>query len=198
MAVPVISIVIGTFGDPSWERIADRAAASAEAQTVQAEVIRSRGDSLHEARNAGAAKASGEYLIFLDADDELDSRYVEAMAAAIDASPGSLYQPATLGVVSGVEDPEPVLIPSRPLSTGNFMVIGTAVSRDLFHRVGGFLDWPIYEDWCLWIRCYLAGARPVKVPDAIYRVHVSPTSRNNQPANVQAHYFNEIRKRYYR
>ena len=135
-----ISVVIGTYGDHKWRKIAERAEASAHAQTVPpVDVISSHHDTLHEARNVGAERATGEFLVFLDADDELDVRYIEAMSSAISLMSHSrfLYQPATLGIVNGKEDPEPVLIPERPLNTGNFMVIGTAVSRDLFMDVGG-------------------------------------------------------------
>lgn len=195
----MISVVIGTFGDPEWKRLAERAAASVEKQTVPAKIILSHADTLHEARNYGAMEADSKYLVFLDADDELDPYYIEAMTEAIAQRQHSryLYQPSTLGVVNGKEDPEPVLIPERPLDTGNYMVIGTAVSRHLFYEVGGFKDWPIYEDWCLWIRCWRAGARSVQVPDAIYRVHVNPASRNQQDRKTQVRYFNEIKDTYF-
>ena len=61
------------------------------------------------------------------------------------------------------------------------MVIGTMISRAMFNEVGGFKDWPIYEDWCLWQRAVLAGAVPVKVPDAVYVAHVTADSRNRSP-----------------
>lgn len=193
-----ISVIIGTYGDPKWQVLArERAARSVRAQTLSPEIILSHQDTLHEARNAGAEKASGDHLIFLDADDELDRGYIEAMSRATRFS-WSLYQPSTLGIVDGIEDPQPVLIPRRPLHTGNFMVIGTMVPKDLFFEVGGFLDWPIYEDWCLWIRCHQAGASFVAVPEAIYRIHVTQKSRNQQSPEIQARYFKTIRGAYYR
>ena len=204
MEPPMISVVIGTFGSSYWKVLAGRARDSVEAQTVEAELISVHGRSLHEARNEGAKRAEGDYLVFLDADDQLDPGYIAAMSASIERNMlrsdcrTFLHQPATLGVVNGREDPEPTLIPQRSLDTGNFMVIGTAVERDLFHKVGGFLDWPIYEDWCLWIRCHQAGAGFVQVPEAIYRVTVNPDSRNKQDRKTQVKYFNEIRNRHYR
>lgn len=200
-----ISVVIGSYGDEKWRHLAERAYESVKAQTVPpVSVHLSHADTLHEARNFGASHAAGDHLVFLDADDELDSRYIEAMIESIEGSKGRsdyrtfLHQPATLGIVNGDPDLQAVLIPERPLDTGNFMVIGTAVSRDLFHQVGGFWDWPMYEDWCLWIRCHKAGAGFAQVPDAIYRVHVNQHSRNQQARNQQVRYFNEIRNRHYR
>lgn len=199
------SVVIGTYGDlDHWSPLAARAHLSAEAQTVEpVDIIWEHADTLHEARNVGAVKARGQFLVFLDADDELDVNYLAAMQEAVSASmfrsdrKTFLYQPATLGIVDGREDPEPVMIPERALDTGNFMVIGTAVEKELFYQVGGFYDWPIYEDWCLWIRCHQAGAGFVKVPDAIYRVNVNLASRNNADRTTQVKYFNLIRGKYY-
>lgn len=200
--VNTISVIVATYGDPNWETIAQRALASVHAQTVAPlETFHIHGDTLATARNRGAELANGDWLLFLDADDELDHSYIEAMTAAAEqhatATPGPvLLQPATLCVVDGREDPYPAVIPERPLSQGNYMVIGTLVDRELFHSVGGFLEWELYEDWCLWIRCWQNGARSVPVPEAIYRAHVSPGSRNMPDRNTQVRVYNQIRKKH--
>lgn len=191
-----ISIVIGVFGDDvkairHWIDIAQRAVRSVRNQTVSPCGFQiAPGKTLHEARNRGAEEATGRWLLFLDADDELDPGYIEAMQAAIDQATANnpdgtfLFGPATLGIrPDGVEDAEPILIPERPLTQGNYLVIGTVVERSHFLEVGGFQDWPAWEDWALWLRCVGAGAQVIRVPDAIYRVHVSPNSRNESAAN---------------
>lgn len=58
------------------------------------------------ARNLGAAAARGEILFFLDADVALDAGSVAAAVDALRADP-------TVGAVSGVLDPEPLLATSR-------------------------------------------------------------------------------------
>lgn len=194
----MISVVVGTFGDITrWGPLADRALASLAVQTVEPRDIQH----IHErtlagARNRGALSAKGEWLCFLDADDELDSHYIEAMqAVAATATGPALLQPATLGVVNGVEDSEPVIIPERPLREANYMVIGTLVRRDQFLRVNGFRELPVAEDWDLWCRCRIDGAPTIPVPDAVYRVHVNTESRNTMSATYIATY-NDIRRQY--
>lgn len=193
-----IAVVIATFGDLAvWGPRADRAAASVDAQTAPPiDVGRVHGHALHETRNWGARSCRGEWLVFLDADDQLDPHYVEAMAAA--AEPGALLQPRTLGVYpDGSTDRDAVFIDAAPtILERNHLVVGTAVERDLFFAVGGFLDWPALEDWCLWIRCLQAGATVKQVPDAVYRVGVGTESRNHLPRREMGDTVRRIRAKY--
>lgn len=179
-------MVVGIFGDKEvWVPRSQRALDSVLGQTAEPATIHLvYADTLAKARNQGAEEATGSHVVFLDADDELDDGYIEAMQASLDKhGPGHLHQPATLGISpAGKEDAKSVMIPSRDLSTGNYLVIGTMVERKLFLDVGGFPEFPAWEDFALWLRCVASGARVVKVPDAVYRVHVSPNGRNAQVA----------------
>lgn len=189
-----VTIIIPTFGDHDrWLPLARRAAASAIAQTVPpARVIVSMTETLAMARNGPAEWARSEWLCFLDADDELDVRYVEAMLAG----DGDVRQPATLGIsAQGVQDAAPMVIPSKPFMYGNYIVIGAFVRTELFFDVGGFRELPAYEDWDLWIRCWLAGAQFGVVPDAIYRVHAS-TGRNTLSRSDAVSAFRLVHDRY--
>jgi glycosyltransferase involved in cell wall biosynthesis len=189
-----VTVVIATFGDIAvWQKRAQRAVDSVLKQSVQpVELVIKHGVSLADARNHGAQAARSEYLIFLDADDELDGRYIEFMLQG----EGDIRQPSTLGIVDGRLDPFPVLIPKKDLLQGNYVVIGAMIRREDFISVGGFHDYPIYEDWDLWLRMTRGlGSVIVPVPDAIYRIHVSEKSRNNQERDMQVKYYNEIRRK---
>lgn len=195
-----VSVVIGTYGDDIWKDRADEAMKSVLAQTVTVhDAIAIHGPTLAQARNMGAERVSGDWLVFLDADDALDPKYVEAMKVTMAQQTGpALLQPSTIGVYpDGREDDKAVLIPQRSLDTGNFMVIGTAIRRDQFQRLGGFKEWPMYEDWCLWIRAWQDGAALVPCADAIYRVTVNEGSRNKATRKEQIRTFNLIRSEYF-
>jgi glycosyltransferase involved in cell wall biosynthesis len=188
-----VSIVVGTYGDAEyWNTLADRAIDSAKNQTVAAEVVRSHGRNLMEARNFGAEEATGEWLIFLDADDSLDFGYVEAMLAGS----GDIRQPSTLGIVDGVPEAAPVLIAQRPLLQSNYLIIGSMVRRSMFLDNGGFEDYPILEDWALWLKLWVNGAEIGACPDAIYKVNVNPNGRNNHDPETHGHFYALIRQRF--
>lgn len=194
----MIGVVIATYGDRAeWAPAVRRAAESVDRQDAgTVGRIWYHGDSdLSSARNAGAealitteADDPVDWLIFLDADDELDDGYVNAMRAAVDQD-RAIYRPNTIGVYEdGRTDPEPRMIPRSDMKRRNCAVIGTMVPVALFQEVGGFPSFPQLEDWALWRLMLAAGAELVDVPDAIYRVHVRDGSRNAPSDEMNATY----------
>lgn len=158
-----------------------------------------RADTVAQARNLLAAAATTEWICFLDADDELDAGYIGAMQAAILRRPEvDLFVPMVQYQTPGRDPIGPLrdLDDGRTLINGNFMVIGTVLRRDLFRDLGGFREWPMYEDWCLWLRAVIRGSTWVKVRDATYRATAWPESRNNRPAEEQQEWFTAIREEY--
>lgn len=177
-----VSILISTYGEPSWEALArSRALPSAvREEPHEVLVLHEPEATIAEVRNANAAQASGDWLCFLDADDELGAGYLRAMQRAYEQRRGDdgtppLLQPAVSYVAKGR--------PQRPrflqgnLRKDNYLVVGTLVQRDLFMQVGGFSDYSHgFEDWSLWSKCWRIGAQVIQVRDAIYYAHVNPKS----------------------
>lgn len=184
---------VATYGDQKWADLAaERAVPSAARLGVP--VISVHGESLMEARNEALRITSATYICFLDADDELEDGYFEAIAR----SDADLRVPAVRymrnGRDTGARIPRVVNhdhdCTSECLAYGNWMVIGTVAPVALLRKLGGFRDFPWSEDWDLWVRCWKAGATIETVPDAVYRAHVRRTSRNRIPsaaARVRAH-----------
>lgn len=185
-----VSVVIPcTTPDEHWFDLIDRAKQSIEGAD---EIIVSTADNLAECRNYGARISKMSHLVFLDADDELGPGYIKAMKAATEG----IRRPSTLGVYEdGTEDDEPVMIPRRKISESNYIVIGAMVEREQFLRVGGFRDLPILEDWDLWLRMIRDGAQVVDVPEACYKVHIRPNSRNASE-HLHGQIYSEIRRTY--
>ena len=176
-----VAIIVPCYGDWGvFDSRTLRAIKSAEQQSVGVREIGAyHRDTLAAARNDGANDTDAEWLIFLDADDELDPHYVEEMMKGT----AQLRQPATLGVYDdGREDPFSVNIPPRvSIRQANWFVIGTMIHHDLFNETGGFWDEPAWEDWSLMLRCFALGATWEPMKDAVYKVHVHPakSGRNN-------------------
>lgn len=173
-----VTVLVATFGADHWRTTAERAIASAE---PQATTIHVHGDTLHQARNEAAVMARTEWLCFLDGDDELEPGYFDAMATGT----ADLRGPSVRYVHQGRRTSPVKVWPEQDLRDGNHLVIGTLVRRDLFIEVGGFYDWPMYEDWCLWQRCHRDGATVETIPAAVYRAHVRNRSRNRAPGRAE-------------
>lgn len=197
-----VGVIVATFGDKElWRPLAMRALRSVHRQTYSVFSRWEYGETLSSARNAGANYpffANREWFIFLDADDELDSKYVEEMMKTADETGCDLVWPATIGVYEdGSEDEIPDPHPPSPNSLlyTNNMAIGTMIRASLFHEVGGFRELDALEDWDLWVRCWFAGATMIGCPTAIYKVHVRENSRN---ASNGAHHrvYQQLRAEY--
>lgn len=178
-----VTICISTFGGDEWKELAQKRALPSAA-AFACPVVLAHADTLHEARNNALAQVATEWVVFLDADDQLDSGYLEALNAAS----ADLRAPAVRYVRPNGLSLRPAAVPrvhghdheceAGCLVYGNWMVIGTAAPAALLREVGGFRDWPAYEDWDLWARCWQAGASCQPVPDAVYIAHVRRDSRN--------------------
>ena len=197
-----ISVIVATYGASEWEVMAEERALASLGnlypdQTIQIhETNGTRATSL----NHGAAEADGDWLLFLDADDELAPGYVGAMRRALerhgdDGTRNVLFTPAVQTIRKGKPGPPDFfsLRPGNTLRDDNYLVIGTMIHRDLFNEVGGFPEYPHgFEDFALWSKCYRIGAEIVKVPEAVYRYFWNPQSEHkrmwrNRRLQVETH-----------
>ena len=182
-----IDVIIATYGCESWKEKALIAQKSVLQQTSPASLIHLiHGDTLAQARNAGAHQSTADWLLFLDADDALDSNFLRAMREMIDQTTYSspLLYPSVLTIENGVKPLSAKTSTQHPILEGNFMVIGTLVKRADFLRAGGFRELPMYEDWDLWIRRIANGSTPHSVSSAVYHVIVNKSSRNHQSKRI--------------
>lgn len=192
------TVVIGTYGEDHWIEQAQRAAASVPDGVP---TIHFHSDTLHDARNAGLSAVETEFVIHLDADDELEEGYVDAMAAATGdmrvpvvryvAAHGRLYRPRRVAVAGHQEltdaNGDWHQCTGECLRAGNWMVIGTAVRAQTLRDVGGWRDFPWSEDWDAWIRVWQTGATIELVDNAVYRAHMRDDSRNRAASNKLKH-----------
>jgi len=190
-----ISLLISSFGDSRFEMLGqNRALRSVIDQGFHEVLILHEPEmTLAEVRNSNAARATGDYLCNLDADDQLAPGFADAMQASLALLPADSDHLLTPAIRYGADRQfsTPRFWPEVDITTGNWMVVGTLVSRRMFESVGGWDEYGIYEDWALWAKCMKAGAVAVMVPDAHYMVHVSANSRNRGNSQRKFRYWRQ-------
>lgn len=162
----MISIIIATHGNfKKWDKLAQRAIKSAI--TESDDVIRIHGETLASSRNEGAAKAKHDRIMFLDADDELVDGFSSLVTEKED-----VLQPRTIYISpDGETGPVHWIEPRESLLDGNHIIVGAPVMREAFMDCGGFDEYPIFEDWALWLKMKKAGATFGRTK-ATYKIHV--------------------------
>jgi glycosyltransferase involved in cell wall biosynthesis len=185
-----VTVCVGTYGDPLWSELAGQAIRSAEAEGVP--VVHCDGIDLADARNGALVSVRTEWVCFLDADDELEPGYLDAMSAG-----SADIRVPRVRYVTPKRTPKPISprvaghqhhdCSPDCLAFGNYIVIGAWAPTRLLRDVGGFRDFEWSEDWDLWVRCWQAGATIETIPDAVYRAHVRRDSRNRAPERAVKH-----------
>jgi glycosyltransferase involved in cell wall biosynthesis len=167
---PAVEVIVVDDGssDDSLDLI--RATPGFLAGRVQ--VVAQANGGVARARNAGAALARGQFLVFLDADDLLDPAYVERCLTALLAAPPSVAyaysQMRYFGATEGLYRSK--AFGRWKLIRGNFVNASALVRREAFEAVGGFDPGLTgHEDHALWVALLERGWGGVFVPEPLLR-----------------------------
>jgi peptidoglycan/xylan/chitin deacetylase (PgdA/CDA1 family)/GT2 family glycosyltransferase len=171
--------------DATWEIAARYAARDARIR-----VLRQSHSGVSAARNAGVQAAHTDWLLFLDADDWILPAHLQRMSdmlatdPTLDAVHCGWARVASDGAVFDAqfcphaEDLFPLFVRRCP-----FAIHACVVRRALVEAVGGFdPSLRIGEDWDLWRRLALAGARFGTVREVLahYRMRPGSASHNSE------------------
>jgi hypothetical protein len=125
-------------------------------------------------RNNGIARARGEYILTLDADDVIEPDFVERLASTLDGDESvsiaygdqqNFGEDATFHVHAEYDFAQ--------LAHCNFIGIASLYRREAWENVGGYAtNVRGYEDWDFWIGCGEQGHVGRRVPGAVFRYRV--------------------------
>ncbi|MEY2567265.1 MAG: hypothetical protein QOE35_1794 [Actinomycetota bacterium] len=157
---------------------------------------------INAARNAGARRAAGRFLLFCDADDEADPGWLAAMADAARtcSAVGGTLEKQTLNDPTVVEWRPPLVMTELPVMAGFLprpVGANCGVRAELWRQLGGFNEEYTVgatETEFFW-RLQLAGHDVCFVPDAVMHYRFRP----GLPAHARQFFrFGVARARLYR
>ena len=134
------------------------------------QVIRQENKGAAGARNTGIKAAQGDYVVCLDADDLIDTRYLELASRVLDSDPSiglvtSWF--ACFGLLRYVEKPLPYNL--YLLSNSNQLHCASMFRKTAWHQVGGYDEnMTGYEDWELWIKIGEAEWGVAQIPEVLF------------------------------
>ena len=152
-----------------------------------------------DARMTGAKVATGEYLLFVDADDKLPETYIHELRKKIKKGTEIVYPDCVLWSSwgnSGMKNryqQTPNRLTWKMLVQQNWVLVASLIPRDLFMRLGGFHAYPIFEDWEFFQRAFLRKTPFVKA-DIWLSYRQRTASRNRQSDEFKAQIANKIKE----
>ena len=142
-------------------------------------VVQAGGPGASAARNCGAQLTSSEYLVWLDADDVLETGYFDAAGTRLDAEPDLDFVSCALrafGAASYVWSPSPPTFVAA-VSTGGVPHASTMVRRRLWEKTGGFDESLLtFELFDFWTTAIEHGFRGVVLDQPLLNYRVRPGS----------------------
>lgn len=109
-------------------------------------------------RNLGVAQAQGEWLLFLDDDDQFCDGYLDSMVALLEEYPEvQAWIPNVQGSKSRMRSPVPMSHAQTHNRVGGCS--GFLIKKALFEEVNGFdPNFDAMQDWDFWLRLITMGA----------------------------------------
>jgi glycosyltransferase involved in cell wall biosynthesis len=154
------------------------------------------------ARNNAIARASGEFVAFLDADDRWTPEKLERVAALISSDPQAdlIYHDAMVITPSGrswkeVSGPPPADPYRHLLLENNFLATTSVTVRRSCLKTGGFdcnPNFEICEDYELWVRLARSGAKFAYLPEVLAEI---VRAEGSLSSNIVRHMTNRLNVR---
>lgn len=186
---PPLEVIV--VDDGSRQPVEPEVKRLAEASGVNVRVIRVANRGLPSARNVGLMNAHGHAFLPLDADDWIESTYIEKTLPLLERADVVCVGLQEHGERKGTYLPGCELGISRLTlnaeRTSNRLFYCSLYRTELLRQCGGYNGRMIngYEDWDLWIDLMQRGARLVAVEETLFHYR---TRRDSMLAQTEAHW----------
>lgn len=155
-------------------------------------VVRTENRGVSAARNLGVALARGEYVCCLDCDDEIAERFVEKLAAALDAAPTAAVAYSDMWVFEDGKENEGAVVRAgdwglERLKRGNVLPCCNLFRKKAWQWAGGYKELhPSWEDYDLWLTMAERGWDGVHVAEPLFRYRVKRGEGRNYESQPYA------------
>lgn len=158
------------------------------ARKYPVKVISQVNKGLSSARNTGIMNATGEYILFLDADDILLNTCVARIQETINTTHAEVISPSFK--TFGTSNEAVILMPEPKIEdfkVANRVAYCSAIKRDVLLAVGGYSPRMVhgYEDYHLWFNLLKRGKRIVTIPEVLWLYR---TKEHSMIHDAQAHH----------
>jgi len=147
-----------------------------------------RNQGLAAARNGAIALAGSEYVMVLDADNQLYPRCVERLLQSLDGSGFGFAYP----IIEQFEERVGLMGCAswslELLKRDNYVDAMALIRRSLWQRAGGYSKMKVggWEDYDFWCKCVEAGAEGLFVPEILARYRMHARSMLRTETDVEA------------
>lgn len=158
------------------------------------------------ARNYGIGRAKGKYICCLDADDLIDTHFLERLSAALDADPGLGLAYSDFLAFGVNEQGQPVEAPItcdeydfEKLKRGNILPCCNLFRKVAWERAGGYKPInPSWEDYELWLNMGKLGWYGQRVPGMLFKYRKVPQVGRDYESHGQEWRLRGVVNKYHR
>jgi glycosyltransferase involved in cell wall biosynthesis len=159
-------------------------------------ILHGKNKGVVRARDTGVRMARSKYILFVDADDWLSLDYIQK--GMRDLEKADITYPDFMMVYT---DKPPLLIETPKRITPKLMMkhcripVSCLMKKDTYVRLGGFKNFPLYEDWDFWLRAMTLDLTFKKFESVLY-YRQYPGSRNRQEHEMKMTYYQKIKDQF--
>lgn len=119
-----------------------------------------------KAKNYGIAKSAADIIVFIDADDLVESFYLEVLYRALSKHPKASWSYTDLVGFAGQEYVWCKTFSAGRMTFNNILVNAAAFRKSAIESVGGFPEVAKHydEDWALYLKLLAKEMHPVQIP----------------------------------